>query len=64
MENAEDNDAIEQRLAAMEQDVLRREAAAETKRQQLLKELEREETQVRRYRLVSIHVLNSDLWCN
>jgi hypothetical protein len=64
METSEDDDAIVQRLAAMEQDVLRREAAAEQKRQELLKQVEREEIQVRRHRLASIHVLKSELGFN
>ena len=45
MEN--DNDAIAQRLAAMERDVLKREAEAEEKRQALLREVEREESEAR-----------------
>jgi hypothetical protein len=43
----EDNDAIAQRLAAMERDVLKREAAAEEKRVALLKEMERHESEAR-----------------
>lgn len=42
-----DNDAIAQRLAAMERDVLKREAAAMEKRQALLREVEREESAAR-----------------
>ncbi len=60
----EDNDAIQQRLAAMERDVLRREAAAEQKRRDLLKEVEREEIQVRRYSFTYTHVLTRELRCN
>ena len=43
----DDNEAIAQRLAAMERDVLRREAAAEQKRLALLMEVEREENAAR-----------------
>ena len=44
---AEDNDAISARLAAMERDVLQREAAAETKRLSLLREVAKHESDAR-----------------
>jgi hypothetical protein len=47
----DDNDAIAQRLAAMERDVLKREAVAEQKRLALLKEVEQEEKEARLARI-------------
>ena len=60
----DDNDAIAQRLAAMERDVLKREAAAEQKRLALLKEVEQEEKEARMARIQFEHARRESLGDN